>query len=116
MSGFTDIPKEHILDDEFKIEKYIRGLSRFIETCDTPMTIAIQGDWGSGKTSVMNMVRRELNRSIIPIWFNAWKYAQFDMGERLTISLIVNLIDALSNKLSPEDAIDIQKTKSSLKK
>ena len=25
--------------------------------CDTPTTIAIQGDWGTGKTSMMNMIR-----------------------------------------------------------
>lgn len=38
------------------LDKYARALASFIAHCETPMTIAIQGEWGSGKTSLMNMV------------------------------------------------------------
>jgi ABC-type lipoprotein export system ATPase subunit len=58
-SGYTDRPAVTINEDLFNIEKYIQGLSRFILECNTPMTIAIQGDWGSGKTSFMNMIKGE---------------------------------------------------------
>ena len=50
MSGFTDKPASTLEDDRFNITKYINGLTGFILECNTPMTIAIQGDWGSGKT------------------------------------------------------------------
>ena len=52
--GNTDIPAEGMSEDLFHIESYIDGLSVFIKECATPMTVSIQGDWGSGKTSMMN--------------------------------------------------------------
>ncbi|HHX74914.1 P-loop NTPase fold protein [Candidatus Darwinibacter acetoxidans] len=37
-----------------------RFRSRFICSCSTPMTIAIQGGWGTGKTSMMQMIADRL--------------------------------------------------------
>lgn len=50
-----------IATDEDKLfhDGYVKGVSEFIKTCATPMTIAIQGDWGSGKTSLMNLIEAE---------------------------------------------------------
>ena len=87
--GCTDQPA---VKDEFKIEKYINGLRTFITECQTPITIAVQGDWGSGKTSVMNMVISELEDTVFPITFNAWQFSQFASEESLTISLIKTII------------------------
>ncbi len=52
-------------DDPQKIDhlgmgKRYEGLTQFICTCDTPMTIAIQGDWGTGKTSAMEIIREKI--------------------------------------------------------
>ncbi len=58
MFGNTDKPIEKTVNDTFGIRSYVDGLCRFILNCDTPMTISIQGDWGSGKTSMMNMIER----------------------------------------------------------
>lgn len=49
MNGFTDKPTSTLSDDAFGVQQYISGLNEFILECYTPMTIAIQGDWGSGK-------------------------------------------------------------------
>ncbi|MBP3857245.1 MAG: hypothetical protein IK990_16705 [Ruminiclostridium sp.] len=70
--GYSDIPVADISNDLFKIDKYVRALCTFIEKCDTPMTISIQGDWGSGKTSMMNMMRETMKKTVCPIWFNTW--------------------------------------------
>ena len=56
----TDLPA---YEDEFDIKHYINGLANFIKSCETPLTIAIQGEWGSGKTSIMNMVREQLDHT-----------------------------------------------------
>lgn len=45
MNGFTDKPLDKIGDDIFDVKPYIDGLCSFITECNTPMTIAIQGDW-----------------------------------------------------------------------
>lgn len=45
----TDKPIENLEQDSLEVEKYINGLSKFIGTCNTPMTLAIQGDWEAEK-------------------------------------------------------------------
>jgi predicted KAP-like P-loop ATPase len=40
--------------DEFGINHFAKGLERFIENTSTPITIALQGEWGSDRTSLMN--------------------------------------------------------------
>jgi hypothetical protein len=54
------------------------GLIDFIDNPDTqpPLTIAVCGSWGSGKSSVMNVINAELastGRHIL-VWFNAWRF------------------------------------------
>ncbi len=90
--GFTDRAAEK---DSFGIERYITGLSDFIITCNTPMTIAVQGDWGTGKTSIMKMIHNKLKekQTAEMIWFNTWQFSQFDMGNDLALSLISCLLD-----------------------
>ena len=67
---FSDIPT---VKDEFMIDEYILGLSNFITGCETPLTLAIQGDWGTGKTSIMYQVEEQLTRQPLPLptlWLN----------------------------------------------
>lgn len=96
--GYTDKPVEKLTEDSFGIRTYISGLCQFIVSCDTPMTISIQGDWGSGKTSMMNMIKQEVEAKVYPIWFNTWQYSQFNMGNDLCISFLENLITKLHSK------------------
>ena len=96
MFGNTDKPVENIKNDTFGISRYINGLCTFILHCETPMTISIQGDWGSGKTSMMNMVRAKLNESNVhTIWFNTWQFSQFQMQDNLAISMLGSLLSEL---------------------
>lgn len=86
--GNTDIPVKEDEIDLFHIETYIDGLSTFIKECATPMTISIQGDWGSGKTNIMNMIQKKIKGSVCPIEFNTWQFSQFDMGNSLVFSMM----------------------------
>lgn len=98
MNGFTDKPVNTLNDDIFGITQYISGLNEFIIECDTPMTIAIQGDWGSGKTSMMNMIREQLHSHVVTSWFNTWQYSQFNMGDSLAVSFLSRLISDLDTE------------------
>ena len=93
--GTTDIPTEGIEQDLFHIETYIEGLSTYIKECATPMTVSIQGDWGSGKTSMMNMIKEKISDTVYPIWFNTWQFSQFDMGNSLIFSMMEVMLDKL---------------------
>ena len=105
MAGFTDKPLSGRSEDIFDVEKYIKGLSSFILECDTPMTVAVQGDWGSGKTSFMMLIREALEDKVLPVWFNTWQFSQFNLGERLPLLLVSRLIDSLDLKGIQADSI-----------
>ncbi len=51
-----------VATDEDKLfrDGYVKGIADFIEKCATPMTIAIQGDLGSGKTSLIKLIEADL--------------------------------------------------------
>jgi KAP-like P-loop domain-containing protein len=74
---------------------YANALSEFIEHSKPQFAVGIFGEWGSGKTTLMRAIetRLRLNTSIIPVWFNAWRY------ERET-HLIVPLLDTLREALT----------------
>ena len=105
MAGFTDKPLSGRSEDIFDVEKYIKGLSSFILECDTPMTVAVQGDWGSGKTSFMMLIREELEAKVLPVWFNTWQFSQFNLGDRLPLLLVSRLTAALGLKGIQADSI-----------
>ncbi|MDY6313877.1 MAG: P-loop NTPase fold protein [Clostridia bacterium] len=91
MLGNTDKPLTKKQNDLFGIAPYIDGLSKFILNTDTPMTISIQGDWGSGKTSMMNMIREQISDKVHSVWFNTWQFSQFEV----TSSMLHNLLTEL---------------------
>ena len=97
MLGITDRPVESIKDDLLGVDKHISGLSDFIKICDTPMTIAIQGDWGTGKTSFMNMVRELTCDDVVPVWFNTWQFFQFHLADILSYTLLSTLLTSLNS-------------------
>lgn len=92
--GLTD---EAATVDLFNINKHLDGLSRFIKACNTPMTISIQGSWGSGKTSIMKMVEHEIEKDVIPVFFNTWQFSQFDLGNSIAFSMIKVLLNKLQD-------------------
>lgn len=93
--GFTD---EAAYEDFFGIDKYIQGLSDFILECDTPMTISIQGAWGCGKTSLMQMVQQRIKDKVLIINFNTWQFSQFDLGNMLPFSMLQVMMRSLGGE------------------
>lgn len=67
-------------EDRLGREPLVRSLAAMIadEEQGTPFTVALLGDWGSGKSSVMNLVGKRLVKEhpgrFDFAWFNAWKY------------------------------------------
>ena len=93
--GLKDVPIINKTDESLGLYDYSLALSEFIKSCETPLTISIQGDWGSGKTSIMNLIKEYIDEQnskgetrIKTIWFNTWQYSQFNLEEYLAISLI----------------------------
>jgi hypothetical protein len=57
---------------------YARVLADGILNASGPLTVGVFGEWGSGKTSLMRLIAREIgeHKKVIPVWFNAWRYEQ----------------------------------------
>ena len=70
-------------EDLFGIQVYQDALIEYIRLTDTPITIALQGEWGSGKTSLMNLLRYNLceidDAPYYPVWINTWQYSLMKM-------------------------------------
>lgn len=72
--------------DAFGQGEFISQIAEVIKTCDAPKGIAINGYWGSGKTSALLQLHKELtgnlpgetkkpsNLEITPVWFEAWRH------------------------------------------
>ena len=102
-SSIIDVPRKHDQEDLFGIKVYQDALIKYIKLTDTPITIALQGEWGSGKTSLMNLLRWNLcdvdNAPYYPIWINTWQYSLMKSPQQAIISIlegIVNQIGALN--------------------
>lgn len=104
--GFTDTPLglEGFEEESLGLGDYAQVLASFVTECDTPMTVALQGDWGSGKTSLMNLmsslIKDPKGSRIKKIWFNTWQYSQFSQDSRLPFSLLSYFIDQLQQDSS----------------
>lgn len=95
----SDIPRNESYDtgendaetaatqDDLGIAKYIEGISRFIDSCPTPMTIAFQGNRGSEENSVLRILfnRLEKQGGSHLLWLNARQFSQGESGEALSI-------------------------------
>ena len=83
--------------DHLKISPYKNALVEFIKNTQTPITIGIQGDWGSGKTSLLNQIWNDLDpvnkddikdNNILQIWINSWEHSLLRSPEESLIKII----------------------------
>jgi hypothetical protein len=106
--GIVDEPLEKKGEDSLKIKKYSNALVSFIKNSLTPMTIGIQGSWGSGKTSLLNTIYAQLDeanehkdsKDFKVIWINSWENSLMATPEEALIKIINEIINGL-NEVDP---------------
>ncbi|HEY5837508.1 MAG TPA: P-loop NTPase fold protein [Pyrinomonadaceae bacterium] len=87
----SDRPLDSSVGDVLAFNSIALGLSRFLRNENTmpPLTIAIVGEWGTGKSSLMNLLRADLSSyKFRPVWFNAWHHQK---EEHMLASLLENI-------------------------
>lgn len=73
----SDQPVSRPAEDRLGANVLARGISLFLRNRGSrpPMTVAIGGAWGIGKSSVMRLLEDDLRQAGAPVvWFNAWHY------------------------------------------
>jgi len=85
--GSTRKPKRFILfsdssagdvkiPDTFHREKIAEEIARTILSSDGQMNFLVSGEWGIGKTSILNLISKNIKQKGIKfIWFSPWKYS-----------------------------------------
>lgn len=79
--SFAAIDDQPASDDQLGFESYVRGVKRFLTHSQTqpPLTLSVEGEWGSGKSSFMLQLESELKESDeLTVQFNPWRYDQQD--------------------------------------
>jgi hypothetical protein len=99
ISSVKDSPIQNLKEDSLQISKYAVSLSKFIEISDTPITIGLQGEWGTGKTSLMSLIKELLNESsIASSWVNTWEFSLFSNPETITPAILSGMLDNLKEE------------------
>ncbi|HXT84439.1 MAG TPA: P-loop NTPase fold protein [Verrucomicrobiae bacterium] len=70
------ITDEPTLEDALDFANYSQSLADIIINSTPRFSIGIFGAWGTGKTSLMKMVKDKLvnKDDVLTVWFDAWKY------------------------------------------
>ena len=127
-SCLTDKPIQKAEEDNLCARNYADALCEFIEYADTPVTIGIQGGWGSGKTSLISVIQDKLtdNNNVLCVLVNAWEHSLFQDNEnkaevalsllngladgvKLSIQKVENKIDSSTLKAIKENSLNVEK-------
>ena len=97
-TSLVDSPKEHHQPDQLDVKRYEDALVKLIQSADTPLTIALQGEWGSGKTSLMNSLRYRLSDDgneescFHSVWVNTWEYSLMREPQEAVVKILMSII------------------------
>lgn len=118
-SNIVDIPLEPGGSDSLGINKYVKALEEFIKRAETPITMSIQGEWGSGKTSLMNQLKQGLCESnkgstkpFRSVWLNIWKMSLMHSPEETLVQVIREITKQISDIIQAEYHIDFNDSSS----
>lgn len=101
--------------DILNLLPYAEALRDVIHDCEPPLTIGIQGEWGIGRTSLMNMLRGSADRQqsglLDPaqcrvINLDSWPYSQFEQSDNMAVTCLYALTNELGQVLAQEPGID----------
>ncbi|MCA9894132.1 MAG: hypothetical protein KC615_14180, partial [Anaerolineae bacterium] len=87
--------------DGLGFTKYAETLAGAALGTEGPFTIGIFGDWGTGKTSLMRMIEKQLipEEDVLTVWFEAWRYGREDHP---IIPLVSTIIQAIKDQTDNE--------------
>ena len=108
INEISNQPQINILNDQparkdvFGFDAIVRTLADIIlsETTQTPITISVDGEWGTGKTSILRMLEVQARSLQYPcIWLNAWSLESADNLNAAIASGIKDEIELLGEQM-----------------
>ncbi|HIH74874.1 MAG TPA: NTPase, partial [Methanosarcina sp.] len=94
---------DEIVDDDFFEDKthenVAETLHKLIDSNDNGFTIGLEGSWGSGKSTVISILKKKLNNSSFHyFYFDAWAH-EGDHLRRIFLESLISQLDVESEKL-----------------
>lgn len=99
--GSSDAPRSSFSDDRINTAPRVLALSRVLrnERTRPPLVVAVDGEWGEGKSSLMRMLQSDLGyHGARTAWFNAWHH---QTDEHLLAALLDTIRRELPTSWSP---------------
>ena len=89
---------KNIIDSLYNESRLVDKLFNFITSeVNPPFSISIDGDWGTGKTTIMKLLQRQMFDNKYPVyWFNPWEYKD---TEHIVLSFLKNLAKYFSSEI-----------------
>jgi hypothetical protein len=89
------------------------ALAQIIRDSPPRFAVGIFGDWGSGKTTLMDEIRRRLGETVVSVEFNAWRY---EREPQLLIPLLDTVRGALVEWAAGRDADTRERVRAAARK
>lgn len=108
LSLINDVPLENSEHDFLDFEVYAQVLSEAMKNTPTPFNLAIYGECGNGKTSLMKLVSNEFSltknkkQKIISISFDSLKFENENNPFLILLDLIQNQIENFKNSFDAD--------------
>jgi formylglycine-generating enzyme required for sulfatase activity len=99
----TSLSDQATVDDALGFTPYVTAIAEFLLNPDTepPLTLSIEGEWGSGKSSFMKQLDKYLReKGQRTVWFNAWRH---DKAESVWATFALSFIKQISTPKSWRD-------------
>lgn len=112
-------------DDKLDVTRYATAFATVMaaSSINPPLSIGIFGDWGSGKSFFMRLMREQTKkvcgigetddkgrryfcRRVVPIKFNAWHYADTNLLASLVQTIFIGLRKALAGDEGESEFLD----------
>ena len=101
ISNVTEIPRDATQGDLLNSEYLTDGLIDYIKHADAPLSISLNGEWGSGKTSIMNTIKNHLcdgdDAKFYGVWINTWQFSLLDSSP--APQAVVRILQSIVNQI-----------------
>lgn len=100
-------------EDEFNVSPFAKSISNTIKSVHYPegVVISLHGEWGSGKSSVVNLIKQHLNEDengdVFGSNFNAWWLPD---SQSLELAFLQHLTETVSQHLQAKDLTELKTT------
>jgi len=107
-SSFECLNDVSTKEDVLGFRPYVEAIAEFLtaESTLAPITLSIEGQWGCGKSSFMEQLKKKIEEEndrkskrnkYFTVWFNCWRYEKED---ELWAAFALNFMEQLSEQLS----------------